>query len=104
MKRQFGCVAALAIGLGASPALADPFSDLAALPTFYTDATMKTMKSMAGFKKAWVAMPKHDRVKMTKACNDPATSKPRAQFCANVLAWAEPISGARRALWNTGSA
>ncbi|RUV40622.1 MAG: hypothetical protein EOQ55_21260 [Mesorhizobium sp.] len=86
MKRQLACVAALTIGLGASPASADPFSDLAELPTFYTDATMKTMKPMAGFKKAWFAMPKHDRVKMTKACNDPATSKSHAQFCANMLA------------------
>ncbi|AZO04532.1 hypothetical protein EOA27_01205 [Mesorhizobium sp. M2A.F.Ca.ET.037.01.1.1] len=86
MKRQFACVAALAIGLGASPASADPFSDLAALPTFYTDATMKTMKPMTGFKKAWFAMPKHDRVKMTKACNDPVMSGHHAQFCANALA------------------
>lgn len=54
MKRQFGCVAALAIGLGANPASADPFSDLAALPTFYTDATMKTMKPIAGFQKGLV--------------------------------------------------
>lgn len=52
MKRQLASVAALTIGLGASPASADPLSDLAELPTFYTDATMKTMKPMAGFKKA----------------------------------------------------
>ena len=47
---------------------------------------MKTMKPMAGFKKAWLAMPKHDRTKMAKACNDPAMRKPHAAFCANVLA------------------
>ncbi|RWD67497.1 MAG: hypothetical protein EOS36_02170 [Mesorhizobium sp.] len=86
MRRQLACVATLAIGIGVSPASANPFSDLAALPTFYTDATMKTMKPMAGFKKAWFALSKHDRIKMTKACNDPAMSKPHAQFCANVLA------------------
>ncbi|RWA66975.1 hypothetical protein [Mesorhizobium sp.] len=86
MRRQLVCVAALAISFGASPASADPFSDLAALPTFYTDATMKTMKPMAGFKKAWFALSKHDRVKMTKACNDPAMSRRHAQFCANVPA------------------
>ncbi|RRH92086.1 hypothetical protein EH240_31375 [Mesorhizobium tamadayense] len=86
MRRQLTCVAALAISLGASPTSADPFSDLAALPTFYTDAAMKTMKPMARFKKAWFAMPKHDRVTMTKACNDPAMSKPHAAFCADVLA------------------
>ena len=86
MRRQFACAATIAIGLGATTAFANPFSDLAALPTFYTDATMKTMKPMAGFKKAWLALSKHDRVKMTKACNDPALSKPYAQFCVNALA------------------
>ncbi|WP_224518177.1 hypothetical protein [Mesorhizobium sp. CA8] len=86
MMRQPACGAVLAGCLGAGRASADPFSDLAALPTFYADATMKTMKPMAGFKKAWLALSKHDRVKMTKACNDPAMRKPHAQFCANVLA------------------
>ncbi|RWM26194.1 hypothetical protein [Mesorhizobium sp.] len=86
MRAKPTCMAVLAISLGANPASADPFSDLAALPTFYTDAAMKTMKPMAGFKKAWFALSKHDQVKMTKACNDPAMSKPHAQFCASVLA------------------
>lgn len=48
------------------------------------------MKPMAGFKRAWFALSKHDRVKMTKACNEPAMSRTHAQFCANVLA----LSGA----------
>jgi hypothetical protein len=86
MRRPLTCVTALTAVLGASPVSANPFTDLAALPTFYTDATMKTMKPMAGFKKAWFALSKHDRVKMTKACNDPAMRKPHAEFCANVLA------------------
>lgn len=88
MKIRTACLGAIALGLCAGVASADPFDDLAALPTFYTDAGMKTMKPMVGFKKAWFAMPRHDRVKMTKACNDPAMSKPHAQFCANVLALA----------------
>ncbi|WP_127309260.1 hypothetical protein [Mesorhizobium sp. M4B.F.Ca.ET.049.02.1.2] len=86
MRRLLACLAAFAIGVGAYPASANPFSDFAAFPSFYTDATMKTMKPMAGFKNAWFALSKHDRVKMTKACNDPAMSKPHAQFCAKVLA------------------
>lgn len=44
------------------------------------------MKPMAGFKKAWLAMPKSERAAMKKACNDPAMSKAHAPFCANVLA------------------
>ena len=86
MRKKLSCVAVLAITFGANPASANPFTDLAALPTFYTDATMKAMKPMAGFKKAWFALSKHDRAKMTKACNDPAMRKPHAEFCANVLA------------------
>ncbi len=62
-------LAAIAIGLLAGVASADPFSDLAALPTFYTEAGVKTMKPMTGSRRAWSAMPKHNRVTMTKACN-----------------------------------
>ncbi|TIT21781.1 MAG: hypothetical protein E5W70_15525 [Mesorhizobium sp.] len=80
------CLGAIALCVFGGASSADPFSNLAALPTFYTDASMKTMKPMAGFKKAWFAMPKHDRVTMARVCNDPAMSKPHAQFCANVLA------------------
>ena len=85
MRIQLACVAAFAVAFGASPVSANPFTELAALPTFYTDATMKTMKPMSGFKKAWFALSKHDRAKMTKACSDPAMRRPHAQFCANVL-------------------
>jgi hypothetical protein len=87
MRIRTICLAAIAAGLLAGVASADPFSDLAALPSFYTDAGMKTMKPMTGFNKAWFAMPKHNRVTMTKACNDPAMSKPHAAFCANILAF-----------------
>ena len=89
MRIQLACVAVFAVAFGANPASANPFTDLAALPTFYTDATMKTIKPMAGFKKAWFALSKHDRAKMTKACSDLAMRQPHAQFCANVLALGE---------------
>lgn len=52
----------------------------------YSDAGMKTMKPMAGFKKAWLAVPRKDQGTMMKMCNDAAISKPHAAFCANVLA------------------
>ncbi|TGR07350.1 hypothetical protein EN847_15065 [Mesorhizobium sp. M1C.F.Ca.ET.204.01.1.1] len=86
MRIRTVCLSVIAVGLLVRAASADPFSDLAAFPTFYTDASMKTMKPMAEFRKAWFAMPRHDRVTMTKACNDPAMMKPHAAFCANVLA------------------
>ncbi|RWL84256.1 MAG: hypothetical protein EOR68_02065 [Mesorhizobium sp.] len=86
MRKKLACMAVFAVAVGANVASANPFTDIAALPTFYTDATMKTMKPMAGFKKAWFSLSTHDRAKMTKACDDPAMRKPHAQFCANVLA------------------
>ena len=75
-----------AFSLLARRASADAVSDLASLPSFYSDAGMKTMKPMASFKKAWLAVPRKDRGTMMKMCNDAAISKPHAAFCANVLA------------------
>ncbi|MFD2058882.1 hypothetical protein ACFSQT_39145 [Mesorhizobium calcicola] len=86
MRIRTVCLGAIALSLFAGAAAADPLSDLVSFPTFYTDAGMKTMKPMADFKKAWLAMPKRDRTAMKKACNDPAMSKAHAPFCANVLA------------------
>lgn len=86
MRTNLTCMAALAISLGANPASADPFSDLAALPTFYTDASMTTMKSKAEFKAAWDAMAKDKQGAMMKECQDAAMSKPHAEFCANLQA------------------
>lgn len=86
MRISTVCLAVVALGLFAGAAAADPLSDFASFPTFYTDAGMKTMKPMAGFKKAWLAIPKGDRAAMKKACNEPAMSKAHAPFCANVRA------------------
>lgn len=86
MKIRIVCLAAIAVSLVGGAVSADPLSDLASFPSFYTDAGMKTMKPMAEFKKAWRAMPNSDRAAMKKACNDPAMSKAHAPFCANVLA------------------
>ncbi|MES0207268.1 hypothetical protein [Mesorhizobium australicum] len=58
MRIKSVCLGAFALGLLAGHASADAFSDLASLPSFYSDARMKTMKPMAGFKKAWLAAPR----------------------------------------------
>ncbi|TSE07064.1 hypothetical protein C1D09_019650 [Mesorhizobium intechi] len=86
MKIRALYLGAIALGLLAGGASADPLTDLASFPSFYKDAGMKTMKPMPAFKKAWRATPKQDRAAMKKACNDPAMSKAHAPFCANVLA------------------
>jgi hypothetical protein len=86
MRIRTACAVVFALNFLAGPASADAFSDLASLPSFYSDTGMKTMKPMAGFKKAWLAAPRKDRDTMMKMCNDAAMSKPHAAFCANVLA------------------
>lgn len=44
MRKKLACVAVFAVAFGGNPASANPFTDLAALPTFYTGPTIKTMK------------------------------------------------------------
>jgi hypothetical protein len=46
-----------------------------------TDAGMKTMKSEAEFKAAWMAMKEEDRAGMTKECGDEAIAKSHDNFC-----------------------
>lgn len=66
MRIRTVCVCGFAFSLLARRASADAFNDLASLPSFYSDAAMKTMKPMAGFKKAWLAAPRKDRDTMMK--------------------------------------
>lgn len=54
MRIRAVCQGVIALSLLAGAASADPFTDLGAFPTFYTDAGMKTMKPMAEFKRAWL--------------------------------------------------
>jgi hypothetical protein len=67
---------ALAAGSGTS-ALDDP----AKMSPFFTDAGMKTMKSDAEFKAAWMAMKEEDRTGMMKECSDEAIAKSHDNFC-----------------------
>lgn len=48
---------------------------------FYTDSGMKTMKSEAEFKTAWMAMKEEDRAGMMKECGDEAIAKSHDNFC-----------------------
>jgi hypothetical protein len=53
---------------------------------FFTDSSMKTMKSHDEMKMAWDAMPKDKQDAMMKECQDAAMSKPHAEFCASLMA------------------
>jgi hypothetical protein len=69
--------AALAGGTTGTSALDDP----AKMSPFFTDAGMKTMKSDADFKTAWMAMTEEDRAGMMKECGDEAIAKQHDNFC-----------------------
>ena len=68
---------ALAGGSTGTSALDDP----AKMSPFFTDAGMKTMKSEAEFKVAWMAMKEEDRASMMKECGDEAIAKAHDNFC-----------------------
>ena len=66
-----------ALAAGNTSALDDP----AKMSPFFTDAGMKTMKSDAEFKAAWMAMKEEDRTGMMKECSDEAIAKSHDNFC-----------------------
>ncbi|WP_184879277.1 hypothetical protein [Mesorhizobium sangaii] len=55
--------------------------DPAKMSPFFTDAGMKTMKSEAEFKAAWMAMKEDERAGIMKACGDEAIAKEHDNFC-----------------------
>lgn len=55
--------------------------DPAKMSPFFTDAGMKTMKSEAEIKAAWIAMSEEDRAGMMKECGDEAIAKLHDNFC-----------------------
>ncbi|TPM26954.1 hypothetical protein [Mesorhizobium sp. B2-3-5] len=69
--------AALAAASGTS-ALDDP----AKMSPFFTDAGMKTLRSEADFKTAWMAMKPDERTAVLKDCGDTTLNKAHAEFCA----------------------
>jgi hypothetical protein len=80
------CLGALALSMVSGVALAGALDEPDNMAPFFTDSSMKTMKPMAEFKAAFMAMPKEKQDAMMKECQDAAMSKPHAEFCANVNA------------------
>jgi hypothetical protein len=56
------------------------FDKPAAMEPFYTDSTMKTMKSDEDFKAAWMALTQEDRDAFSKEC-DSDSEKLHNDFC-----------------------
>ena len=70
--------AALAGSATGTSALDDP----AKMSPFFTDAGMKTLKSEADFKTAWMAMKPDEKTAVLKDCGDTTLNKAHADFCA----------------------
>jgi len=79
---------ALALAMVSGTAFAGALDEPANMAPFFTDASMKTMKSEADFKAAWASTAKDKQDTMMKECQDAAMSKPHAEFCANLMQYA----------------
>lgn len=80
------CLGVLAATVIAGSALAGILDEPKMMAPFFTDKTMKTMKSDADMKKVWAKMSKRHQTAMMKECNDAAMSKPHAEFCEKLHA------------------
>jgi hypothetical protein len=78
------CLGALALSMVSGVAFAGALDEPDNMAPFFTDSSMKTMKPMAEFKAAFMAMPMEKQEAMKKECQDAAMSKPHAEICANV--------------------
>lgn len=79
-------VSAMAFAVVTGSAFAGALDEPSNMAPFYTDASMKTLKSPEEMKAVWNAMPEEKRKTMMRECQDAAMSKPYAEFCADVMA------------------
>lgn len=88
MKLKNIFLGALALATVSGTAFAGALDEPDNMAPFFTDAGMKTMKSEADFKAAWASTAKDKQDSMMKECQDAAMSKPHAEFCASLMAYA----------------
>ncbi|TPL99768.1 hypothetical protein [Mesorhizobium sp. B2-3-10] len=67
-----------ALAANNTSALDDP----AKMSPFFTDAGMKTLRSEADFKTAWMSMKPDEQKAILKDCGDTTLNKAHADFCA----------------------
>jgi len=72
---------AMALSVVSGVAFAGALDEPTNMAPFFTDSSMKTMKSEADFKAAWMAMKEEDRAGMMKECGDEAIAKAHDNFC-----------------------
>ncbi|MBZ9673177.1 hypothetical protein [Mesorhizobium sp. ES1-3] len=77
---------ALALAMTTGSALAasntSALDDPAKMSPFFTDAGMKTLRSEADFKTAWMSMKPDEKKAVLKDCGDTTLNKAHADFCA----------------------
>ena len=88
MRTKIAFLSLLTASVIAGSAFAGILDEPKMMAPFFTDKTMKTMKSDADMKKAWAKMSKKHQTTMMKECQDAAMSKPHAEFCAKLNALA----------------
>ncbi|WP_095091489.1 hypothetical protein [Mesorhizobium sophorae] len=69
-------------GLAGSTTGTSALDDSAKMSPFFTDAGMKTLRSEADFKTAWMAMKPDEQKAVLKDCGDSTINKSHADFCA----------------------
>ncbi|WP_421914409.1 hypothetical protein [Mesorhizobium sp.] len=74
------------LALSCNAALAGALDAVDHLQNFYTDSSMKKLKPMPEFKKAFMAMPESKRRTVMRECQDAGQRKRYAEFCADVNA------------------
>ncbi|RVB80361.1 MULTISPECIES: hypothetical protein [unclassified Mesorhizobium] len=95
MNYKMICLGAMALSLVSGVSLAagadtgtSALDDPAKMEPFYTDSSMKTLRSDDAFTTAWKALTDEDRMAMTKVCDEemanPNAAKTHPEFCSNV--------------------
>ncbi len=84
MNIRTACFGVLALAVFSGTALAGALDSPKMMEPFFTDSSMKTMKSDDDMKAAWAGMSKDDQAMMMKECQDAAMSKPYAPFCGKI--------------------
>jgi hypothetical protein len=95
MNYKMICLGAMALSMVSGVSLAagtdtgtSALDDPAKMEPFYTDSSMKTLRSDDEFTKAWKALTDEDRMAMTKVCDEEMANANAAnshpEFCSNV--------------------
>ncbi|RWM88892.1 MAG: hypothetical protein EOR84_26055 [Mesorhizobium sp.] len=95
MNYKMICLGAMALSMVSGVSLAagtdegtSALDDPAKMEPFYTDSSMKTLRSDDAFTRAWKALTDEDRMAMTKVCDEEMANANAAnthpEFCSNV--------------------